>query len=169
MEHVIYKNIMHHLDDNNIVFANQHGFWKNHSWETQLILAVEDLAMNLDHGGQMDMIILDFCKAFNKVPHQRLISKLQFYGIQGSTLASIKPWLTSWSLSVIVAGVCSKSVVVTSRVPQGTVLGPLMFLLFIVVFAVLLGFIAGYCWRFYRIIFAILLLLCYSLFRCFAV
>ena len=82
--------------------------------------------------------ILDFCKAFDKVPHQRLISKLQFYGIQGSTLASIKPWLTSWSLSVIVAGVCSKSVVVTSRVPQGTVLGPLMFLLFIVVFAVLL-------------------------------
>ena len=86
---------MHHLDDNNILFANQHGFWKTHSCETQLILAVEDLAMNLDHGGQMDMIILDFCKEFDKVPHQRLISKLQFCGIQGSTLASIKPWLTS--------------------------------------------------------------------------
>ena len=64
MEH-IYKNIMHHLEDNNTVFANQHGFQKNHSCETQLILAVEDLAMNLDLGGQMDMIILDFSKALD--------------------------------------------------------------------------------------------------------
>ena len=80
----------------------------------------------------MDMIILDFSKAFDKVLHQCLIRKLQFYGIQGSTLAWIKSWLTSRSQSVIVDGVCSKSVVVgTLGVPQGTVLSPLMFLLFI--------------------------------------
>ncbi|PFX15492.1 putative RNA-directed DNA polymerase from transposon BS [Stylophora pistillata] len=90
-----------------------------------------NLAKNLDHGDQMDMIILDFSKAFDKVPHQRLISKLQFYGIQGSTLTWIKSWLTSRSQSVIIDGVSSKSVDVTSGVPQGTVLGPLMFLLFI--------------------------------------
>ena len=57
MEHIIYKNVMHDLENNNILFANQFGFRKNHSCEPQLILAVEDLAMNLDHGGQMDMII----------------------------------------------------------------------------------------------------------------
>ena len=64
----------------------------------------------------MDMIILDFSKAFDKVPHQHLISKLQFYGIKGSTIAWIKSWLTSRSQSVItvVDGVCSKSAVVTS-------------------------------------------------------
>ena len=73
----------------------------------------------------MDMIILDFSKAFDKVLHQCLIRKLKFYGIQGSTLAWIKSWLTSRSQSVIVDGVCSKSVVVeTSGVPQGTVLSP---------------------------------------------
>ena len=107
---------MYHLENNNILFANQFGFRKNHSCEPQLKLAVEDLAMNLDHGGQMDMIILDFSKAFDKVPHQHLISKLQFYGIKGSTIAWIKSWLTSRSQSVItvVDGVCSKSAVVTS-------------------------------------------------------
>ena len=65
---------MHHLEDNDILFGNQHGFRKNDSCESRLILTVEDLAMNLDHGDQMDMIILDFSKAFDKVPHQRLIS-----------------------------------------------------------------------------------------------
>ena len=112
----ISKNIMHHLEDNNILFANQHGFWKNCSCETKLILTVEDLAVNLDHGDDgmmimdmaLDMIILDFSKAFDKVPHQCLISKLQFYGIQGSTLAWIKSWLTSRSQSVIVDGVCAQ-------------------------------------------------------------
>ena len=122
---------MHHLEDNNILFANQHGFRKNHSCDTKLILTVV-LSVNLDHGDQIDMIILDFSKAFNKVPHQCLIRKLQFHGIQGSTLAWIKLWLAIRSQSVIVDGVCSKSVVVgTSGVPQGTVLSPLMFLLFI--------------------------------------
>ena len=87
--------------------------------------------MNLDHGDQKDMIILDFSKAFNKVPHQRLINKLQFYVIKGSTLTWLKSWLTSRSQGVIIDGMCSKSVDVTSGVPQGTVLGPLMFLSFI--------------------------------------
>ena len=122
---------MHHFEDNDILFANQHGFRKNHSCDSQLILTVEDLAMNLDHGDQMNMFILDFSKAFDKVPHQCLISKLQFYGIQGSTLTWIKSWLTSRSQSVIIDGMCSKSVDVTSGVPQGPVIGPLMFLLLI--------------------------------------
>ena len=122
---------MHHFEDNDILFANQHGFRKNHSCDSQLILTVEDLAMNLDHGDQMNMFILDFSKAFDKVPHQCPISKLQFYGIQGSTLTWIKSWLTSRSQSVIIDGMCSKSVDVTSGVPQGPVIGPLMFLLLI--------------------------------------
>ena len=131
MEHVVYKDIMNHLENYVILFANQHGFRKNHSCETQLILTVEDLARNVDNGDQMDILIIDFSKAFDKVPHRRLLSKLQFYGIQGKTLAWIESWLINRSQSVIVDGVCSSSVAVMSAVPQGTVLGPLMFLLFV--------------------------------------
>ena len=108
MEHITYENIVHHLEDNNSLFVKQHGYRKNHSCETQLILTVEDQAIS---------------KAFYKVPHQCLINKLHFYGIQGSTLACIKSWLTSRSQ-------CHVDVVI-SGVPQGTVVGPLMFLWFI--------------------------------------
>ena len=131
MEHVVYKVIINHLENYDILFANQHGFRKKYSCETQLILTVEDLARSIDNGDQMDMIILDFSKSFDKVPHRRLLSKLEFYGIQGKTLEWIESWLTTRTQRVLVDGVCSSSVAVTSGVPQGTVLGPLMFLLFI--------------------------------------
>ena len=68
MERINYNNIVHHLEGNDIFFANLHGFRKNHSRESQFILTVEDLAQNLDHGDQMDTIILDFRKAFHKYP-----------------------------------------------------------------------------------------------------
>ena len=131
MEHVVYKDIMNHLENYDILFANQHGFRKKYSCETQLILTVEDLARSIDNGDQMDMIISDFSKSFDKVPHRRLLSKLEFYGIQGKTLEWIESWLTTRTQRVLVDGVCSSSVAATSIVPQGTVLGPLMFLLFI--------------------------------------
>ena len=63
----------------------------------------------------MDMIILDFSKAFDKVPHRRLLSKHEFYGIQGKTLEWMESWLTTRTQRVIVDGVCSSSVAVTSR------------------------------------------------------
>ena len=134
MEHIIHNNIMHHLENTewHLICEPTWISEKSFMWISEsLILTVEDLAKNLDHGDQMDMIILDFSEALDEVPHQRLIRKLQFYGIQGSILISIKSWLTSRSQSVIIDGECSKSVDVTSGVPEGTVLGPLMFLLFI--------------------------------------
>ena len=97
MEHVIYRNIMQHLEHNNILYSKQHGFRKNHSCETQLLLTIEDLAKNLDEGSEVDLQIFDFSKAFDKVPHQRLLSKLNYYGIQGKTLAWIISWLTERS------------------------------------------------------------------------
>ena len=85
----------------------------------------------MDEGYEVDLQIFDFSKAFDKVPHQRLLSKLNYYGIQGKTLARINSWLTERFQRVVVDGETSSFVKVTSGVPQGTVLGPLMFLLFI--------------------------------------
>ena len=72
---------MSHLEEFKILSDIQHGFRKYHSCETQLL---EDLARNLDHGKQSDIILLDFAKAFDTVPHQRLLLKLRHYGIQGT-------------------------------------------------------------------------------------
>ena len=94
-EHVIYENIIQQINYNNILLANQHGVRKDHSCETQLLLMVEDLARNIDNGDQMDMLILDFSKAVDKVPHERLMVKLKYYGIKGKTVGWIKSWLTN--------------------------------------------------------------------------
>ena len=81
MEHIIYHSIMDHLNQNNILIENQHGFRANHSCVTQLITLTEDISLALDHHKQIDIILLDFAKAFDKVPHQRLLTKLRYYEI----------------------------------------------------------------------------------------
>jgi len=131
MEHVIFHSIMEHLDENDILVKYQHGFRKKHSTESQLITTLEELSRSLDSNHQTDVMILDFSKAFDKVAHHRLLSKLKYYGIRDVTLSWISTWLTTRSQRVVVDGETSKTVHVTSGVPQGTVLGPLMFLLFI--------------------------------------
>ena len=90
-----------------------------------------DLASSLDSGIQTDMVVLDFSKAFDCVPHQRLMRKLHHYGIRGSTHHWIASFLTGWIQKVVVEGSSSDSAPVVSRVPQGSVLGPRLFLLFI--------------------------------------
>jgi len=90
---------------------------------------IEEIKAALDHRKQVD---LDFSKAFDTVPHKSLLSKLEYYGIHGKLLSWLTTWLTKRSQRVVIDGYASSLVDVLSGVPQGTVLGPVMFLLSLV-------------------------------------
>ena len=94
MEHVV-SHIMKHLEFNNvnILFNTQFGFRSQHSCETQLLITIDDLARALNNKLQIDCGILDFAKAFDKVPHLRLLHKLEFYSID------IRGHLLNWILN----------------------------------------------------------------------
>ena len=81
LEHIVHSHVMGYLDQNKLNSDAQHRFRKKRSCESQLILTIQDLANGLNNGEQIDAILLDFSKAFDKIPHQRLLEKLQHYGI----------------------------------------------------------------------------------------
>ena len=122
---------MDHYDTNSILIDEQHGFRPNRSCESQLISTTQDIAEAIDCKGEVDAVLLDFSKAFDRVPHCRLLNKLEYYGIRGPLIKWINKFLTTRLQRVIIDGKCSDWERVQSGVPQGTVLGPLLFLTFI--------------------------------------
>jgi len=86
MEHILHSSIMNHLEHHKMLSDQQHGFRKNRSCETQLILSIDDVAKCVDDHGQTDAILLDFSKAFDKVSHSWLLLKLKHYSINNCTL-----------------------------------------------------------------------------------
>ena len=106
IEHILVSNIMQNLDSNKILYALQHGFRKNVSCDTQLLSLFQDLSSN---PSQTDMIIMDFSKAFDKVPHRRLQYKFNWYGIRGSTHIWIQNCLQGRSQRVTIVSEGSQS------------------------------------------------------------
>ena len=135
LEHILVSKIMQQLSDHDIVLVeSQHGFSSGRSCETQLVQLIHDFYENLDGARnrghkQTDIIIMDFAKAFNKVPNRRLAYKLEYYGIRNDSLQWITAWLPGRTQKVVADGVCSA--LVLSGVPPGSVLGSILFVIFI--------------------------------------
>jgi ribonuclease P/MRP protein subunit RPP40 len=131
LEHIICGHIASHLERFKIITPRQHGFRRNYSCETQLIAAIDDWAKTIDRKRQTDVIALDFSKVFDVVPHKRLLHKLLSYGVNGKIHTWISNFLQNRRQRVVVDGETSTWAEVLSGVPQGTVLGPLLFLIYI--------------------------------------
>jgi hypothetical protein len=127
METVIKNKLMTHLLDQDLIKPSQHGFMPGRSCVTNLILFLDELTKAVDNGIPADVFYLDFSKAFDKVPRERLIIKLEAKGVTGRLKTWIGNWLTGRTQRVVINGESSESSEVDSGVPQGTVLGPPLF------------------------------------------
>ena len=130
-ERILRDRLVNFLEGNCVISDNQHGFRKKRSCLTQLLSHIEHIYNCLNNNEEVDVIYLDYAKAFDKVDHQVLLAKLKRYGIGGNVLRWIENFLTNRSQTVLVEGSKSSSQPVISGVPQGTVLGPILFLVYI--------------------------------------
>ena len=130
-ERILRKNMVDFIEKNQLLCDNQHGFRSGRSCLTQLLSHVDDIVQGLVKNADTDAIYLDFAKAFDKVDHRLLLLKMERMGFHQNLVKWIESFLSEREQRVVLDGVSSLAAIILSGVPQGTVLGPLLFIIFI--------------------------------------
>ena len=131
MEILVRDEPENHLENQGLLSPSQHGFRKGRSCCTQLLEMIHDWADNLEESKPIDVIYLDYRKAFDSVPYERLLVKLYAYSIRGKVLQWIRNFLKDREQRVVINGVSSNAASGTSGIPQGSVLGSILFLIYV--------------------------------------
>ena len=131
MESIVRYRLVKHMMAHDHFCDPQHGFVPGRSCVTQLVTTLELWSEILDSGAPIDAIYLDFRKAFNYVPHNWLLRKLETYGINGNILGWVKDFLLNRKQRVVVNDKMPIRAYILSGIPQGRVLGPILFVIFI--------------------------------------
>ncbi|KAL9958504.1 hypothetical protein ACROYT_G035530 [Oculina patagonica] len=131
IERHVHDSLYGYLMDNNLIYSKQSGFRKRHSTETALIGIIDELLFNLDNDRVSGMILIDYCKAFDMVDHSILLQKLQAYGLDDKSINWFRSYLNERLQLVSMGNKESPTACVRHGVPQGSILGALLFIAFI--------------------------------------
>ena len=120
MGSIVHKHIINHCDKHKLLSNSQHGFRQQYSTTSNLLELLNDVTQDIDNNNNVDLIKIDFFKAFDSISHSKLIHKLCSYGIQGKLLNWIKEFLNNCTFSVLINNINSLIFPIISSVPQGS-------------------------------------------------